>query len=206
MIDAQMYQRFGMHDIHNRTDDTCYQIVDYLKGYDVADGESCKFYLSEEEILNTVRDSEIWNTYYDSCVDYAEIVDNIFVHGWIPCDIEYSYNSHSYDIKNYTYLSNWRESSKWRDARWINGMDAWNNGVREPGKTIWAGHWHTSWGHANIHNDGQEWLDKIETYYQDENGVVHPYAKFTPFKDDGIVAMDACTAYSNFVNCEVLEI
>ena len=82
---------------------------------------------------------------------------------------------------------------QWKDATWINGMEAWDNGVKEYGKTIWCGHWHTSWGHAKLHHYGVEWPE--------DGGKAH----FSPFKDEGIVAMDACTAYSHKVNCEVIE-
>ena len=30
-------------------------------------------------------------------------------------------------------------------------------------------------------------------------------ADFSPFIDDGIIALDACTAYSGFVNCVVID-
>lgn len=48
---------------------------------------------------------------------------------------------------------------------------------------IVSGHWHCSWGHATF----------------DSNAV------FTPYYSKGIIAIDACTAYSGFVNCLVLE-
>ena len=103
----------------------------------------------------------------------------IFVHGWIPCEKVFK--------GIYEYIPNWREEGNWEDARWVCGFDAWNKGVVEPNKTIWCGHWHTSYGHAVYHNEGAEWED---------------LAIFTPFEDVGIVGMDACTAYSGFVNCK----
>lgn len=55
-------------------------------------------------------------------VDYAEIGDYIFVHGWIPC---------------FSHLNNFRDASnnEWREARWWNGMEMWQNkACREIGK------------------------------------------------------------------------
>ena len=79
----------------------------------------------------------------------------------------------------------------WEGARWINGMNAWAQGMRIEGKTIVCGHWHTSWGHSIIHGHCAEW---------------GPNANFSTFKDEGIVALDACTALTDCVNCYVLEV
>ena len=48
------------------------------------------------------------------CVDYAEIGDYIFVHGWIP---------------SFGHLDDFREvdNSDWYEAVWLNGMDMWRN-------------------------------------------------------------------------------
>lgn len=59
-----------------------------------------------------------------------------------------------------------------------------------PNLFIMCGHWHCSWGHKYIHNDGQDFGKG---------------ANFEPFIDTGICALDACTAYSRKVNCVVLE-
>lgn len=121
------------------------------------------------------------------CVDYVEIGDYILVHGWIPCiDIGTSYYRTG-------YMKNWRNApwGEWYEARWKNGMLAWKDGVREPGKTIICGHWHASMGNSEFHNIGTEWGED---------------ACFEPFIDDGIIAIDSCVAYSGFLNCIVLEV
>ena len=61
------------------------------------------------------------------------------------------------------------------------------------GKTVVCGHWHSSWGHSRLHNKGPEFNTNEET------------ACFDPFIDRGIIALDGCTAYSNQVNCIVIE-
>lgn len=128
---------------------------------------------------------------FNKLIPYFETENYIFVHGWIPCKAD---NLPPWYAKHRTYIydAEWRDSheSSWKEARWINGMDAWSQGAKECGKTIVCGHWHTSWGHAYLHN------------YRSEFGKD---AIFTPFKDDGILAIDACTAYSERVNIVVIE-
>ena len=91
-------------------------------------------------------------------------------------------------------------------------MDAWNQGVRvtvdndTADKTIYCGHWHTSWGHHFLHNYGREFIDDEETFYWDEeDGKEPPFACFDSFIDKGIVALDGCTALSGKVNCAIVD-
>ncbi len=121
-------------------------------------------------------------------VDFFETTHYIFVHGWIPCTILPRYQR----IKDYLYAENWRDfgPEQWSQARMINGMAAAHCGVVEPGKTIVCGHWHTSFGHANYEGICSEFGDD---------------ADFSPYYADGIIALDACTAYSRKINCIILE-
>lgn len=117
-------------------------------------------------------------------VDYAEIGDYIFVHGWIP---------------SYAHLDDFRDASHkdWQEARWWNGMEMWHNkACREPGKTIVCGHWHCSWGHA-IYDQQVE---------PNEGNCFGSRADFTPFAAEGILAIDGCVAYTHKMNCEVIEV
>ena len=86
----------------------------------------------------------------------------------------------------------WRDAAEgvWNDARWINGMKASHDAVIEKGKAIVCGHWHTSFGHAHYEKRGQEFGEG---------------ADFTPYYAEGIIAIDACTAYTKMVNCLVIE-
>lgn len=121
-------------------------------------------------------------------VDYYETDHYIFTHGWIPCVSE----SMGSGVNAYYPVDDWRNADKslWDKARWINGMEAAHNGIVEPGKTIVCGHWHCSFGHAQYKNDGGE---------HDNN------PNYSPYYDDGIIALDACTAVSRKVNCIVIE-
>lgn len=126
------------------------------------------------------KNNELYQ-YLSELVDYAETDDCIFTHGWIPY------------YENYEFNEKWRYGN-WAQARWKNGMDAWAHGIRVPNKTIFCGHWNTSYGHANLHNVGSEW------------GTGNKHACFDPFIDEGIVALDGCVPRSHFVNIVVKEI
>jgi hypothetical protein len=69
-------------------------------------------------------------------------------------------------------------------------MEAAHNGILEAGKTIVCGHWHCSFGHARYEQYGSDFEDD---------------ANFDPYCAEGILAIDACTAFSHRVNCVVIE-
>ena len=124
--------------------------------------------------------------YYEKIIpamrDFYETEHYVFVHGWIPCFREHH---------GYSHISDWRNASDalWKNARWVNGMVAYTT-VYEEEKIIVCGHWHASYGHSMIDHNGSEFgCDAV----------------FTPFYGNGIIALDACTAKTGFVNCIVLE-
>ena len=125
-------------------------------------------------------------SYYQKIIpamrDFYETEHYVFVHGWIPCFRE---------RHGYSHISDWRKASDdlWKNARWVNGMAAYAT-VYEEDKVIVCGHWHTSYGHSMIEHNGSEFGSD---------------AIFTPFYGNGIIALDACTSRTGFVNCIVLE-
>jgi len=72
--------------------------------------------------------------YLNSLVDYAEIGNYIFVHGWVPSKKDETTN-------NKWVLShrNWKDGD-WYCAAWINGMDAWKDNDTVTNKIIVCGH------------------------------------------------------------------
>lgn len=119
-----------------------------------------------------------------NCVNYAEIGDYILVHGYIP---------------TFQHLDDFRDGDQgdWNQAMWLNGMDMWRNPKnRVEGKTITCGHWHCSWGWSHIRQERKEWPPSNRKDWK---------KSFEPFIDDGIMAIDACTAYSGIVNVVVIE-
>ena len=133
------------------------------------------------EFAEAAKETPYYKEIIPSMLDYYETGKYIFTHGWIPC---------IHGKKGYSYISEWRESGtgEWQNARWYNGMDAVRTCMEE--KTILCGHWHTSYGHWKYEGKGTEF---------------GPDADFSPYKAPGIVALDACTAFSRQVNVIVLE-
>lgn len=164
------------HDIHNGTLQT---VADLFKSVEVP------------RTFYQMKRYEPWIKYKESLVDYAEVGDYIFVHGWVP-----TWRENRFSKKCEVLDKNYWSFATWRDARWTNGMEAWRDGARIPNKTIVCGHWHCSWGWSNIRHE------RIEFPKQNSDAMG---LSFEPFVDDGIIAIDSCVAYTGFINCVVLD-
>lgn len=135
-----------------------------------------------DKICDTMHSILDWIN--EKSVDYFEVGDYVFVHGWVPC---------------YQGLDDFRNATKeqWERARWENGMEMWKYPrCRVEGKTAVCGHWHCSWGWSHIRQMRKEWPNASRKDWQ---------KSFEPFVDDGIIALDACTAYSGLCNVIVIE-
>ena len=165
--------RYEWYDLHNRTDDTIRQFSVLLNEKDLSTAEACR----------KLKDNEELKKYYASLRCFHETEKYIFLHGWIPIIDNGIFAE--YDPK-------WRAAgeSVFEEATWLNGYEMWRQGIREEGKTIVCGHIHTSYGHCNLHHDGEE-------FGEDMNSGI--------FYDDGIIGLDACTAYTGKVNVLTLE-
>ena len=97
----------------------------------------------KDEGIEDLKHNRFWNEYKKNRHWYHEIGDYIFIHGWIPCFPK----SSDYDYTEYQYMPDWRRSriEDLYEATYLNGMEMWSNGIRETGKTIFCGHWHTPW-------------------------------------------------------------
>ena len=166
----------------------------FCHSYDYSNGTAG----SVAEIMFSAQNQDLWNSYFLLTKPFAEVANNVFVHGWIPCGRDDDNKYHARDI-HYTFDEAWKDGD-WDVASWINGMDAWNQGIKLPDKTIFCGHWHTSWGHHFIDHSSQEWPNPRST------NPDHQKANFSPFIHPGIVALDACTALSHQINVYVLEV
>ena len=188
---------FRSHDYYNHTNETVYQLTGINP-----DIENSNYYIDRTALLD-MRTNELWGEYRTKLINYYETNKYIFVHGWIPTKKEfYTYIDKSTNLnkvdQKMVYDKNWRyDVASWDEARWLNGMAMWKLGVKEPGKTIICGHWHSSYGHAHFHNDGRE-------FEKNEMGDI--ISNHKPFYDAGIIALDSCVSYSGFINCIVLEV
>lgn len=131
---------------------------------------------------DAAKDTPFYKEIIQAMLDYFETEHYVFTHGWIP--------SIPNRDKSYSYISSWREADReqWNQARWFNGMDAAQ--TADENKTIVCGHWHTSYGHSKYEHKGTEFGED---------------ADFSPYYGPGIIAIDACTAFSGKVNCLVIE-
>ena len=184
--DCLINKYFTTYDYSNGTADTVMALGNFL------------FLTSADQMFKFAKNNIEWLNYKKKLRDFYDDGKNVFVHGWIPC---YKNDPNTYHARNvkYTFYEDWKNGN-WEAARWTNGMDAWNQGVKLEGKTIYCGHWHTSWGNSKLHKKGPEFDNKYSTNPE------HRTACFDPFIDDGIVALDACTAVSHKVNCYVVEV
>lgn len=137
--------------------------------------------IRQYEFAEVAKQTPFFQRIMPAMLNYYETNRYVFVHGWIPCIRE---------RKGYSYYSDWRNASEmeWAKARWYNGIDAARSSLEE--KTIVCGHWHASYGHA-------KYLSKGSEFGAD--------ACFAPYYNNGIIAIDGCTARSGIVNVLVLE-
>jgi serine/threonine protein phosphatase 1 len=182
--DMIAFRRVADHHIQNGTLDTIVQFTG-LNKYDLMMG-----IFNEEELLEKIMPLVEFIVY--NCDDYYEVGDHIFVHGWIPC----TQKRVSYATTLFYPIEDWR-SGDWGKARWINGIEAAYRGIILPGKTIVCGHFHCSYGWSKVKMERKEFPSKSRS----------DWAKsFEIYTNDGIVAIDACTAFTGFVNCYTIEV
>lgn len=156
-----------------------------------------------ESIWAAMSEDKDWQTYQSHLIDFYETNTHIFVHGWIPTKWKYAENGYVHKV----YDHDWRTTEgsddaflKWDSypsgARWLNGIDCWNKGLNQTGKTIVVGHYHCSYGWSHIDQKYKEFPQKT---HEDFNNSFQPYIK------DGLIALDGCTAYSGKVNVITIE-
>lgn len=185
--DIQKMREIGRHHISNGTIKTISQITD-INVYNIL----C-YAFDQFQFNSKIR--ELIEFINEVCVDYYVLGNYIFTHGYIPCRVDNYTQVYHRNGAIYKYDENWKNGN-WNEARWICGFDAWRSNVSIPDHTIVFGHWHNSYGHSLINNDGTEW---------------GPDSNFKIFKatnksnNSTIVGLDACTAYTNNVNCFVID-
>ena len=166
------------------------QSHDYSNGtYDTIEkfGNTSPFDAWDEKFIKALART---NFFLEQQKDYFETKNYIFVHGWIPVFSDSNCPAYYRRNRNYKFDPDWRNASesRWKDARWLNGMDMAYRGLIDK-KTVVCGHWHCSYGHAV--------RDELSEFGEDAN--------FEPYYDKGIIAIDACTAYTHKVNVLVLD-
>lgn len=200
LLDQAIGRRsFMWNDFSNGTARTVYDL--YAAEHNItSDDELRKLEQVEHlDILDWMSQYQPYKDYISSTELYAVRGFNIFVHGWVP----------SYVVTlgqlDETYPGDWLEAAWDNGMRMchINGPILRTNDEKDGICTVFCGHWHCSW--ARFHYDHEiahqipyeeEWANMTEA---DRRFF------FRPHIEPGIVALDACTAFSHIVNCYVLR-
>ena len=164
---------------HHNSNGTMKTLSDFMNcsEYDLLCGcyETTKFNRVTKELEDFID---------NNCVDYFDLGNKVFVHGWIP---------------SYQHIEDYHDATcaDWEKARWENGFEMWRNKKCRPeNKTVVIGHWHCSYGWSHI--------DMMYKEFPQRN---HPdfNKSFKPWIRDGIIAIDSCTAYTEKVNVIVFD-
>lgn len=140
--------------------------------------------------FSIVRD--VIDPFFFKFVDYFETKNYVFVHGWIPMKYDTTKKFAEYGDPT-LFDENWRDGD-WDSARWFNGIKCARRGIKVPGKTVVCGHWHCSYGWSVESAGTEEWVTEFGSD-----------AIWEPYRADGVIAIDRCTAHTNEVNVLVLE-
>lgn len=138
-----------------------------------------------------------WNktaAYRDILVNYFETQNYIFVHSWIPTNVEYDHGASKpwYQVgKKHTWMEDWRNANdvEWEEAMWGNPFKLAAQDLNKTGKTIVFGHWHCSAGHKMLGHCKDEFEDAI----------------WEPCYFKNTIGIDKCTAHTGKVNVLVLD-
>jgi len=171
------------HHVHNSTWNTALQLTNMT---------STEALLRPRELSRRLKATDYVSKLIPASINYYETKNYVFVHGWLPT-LPTEESPFSRYMKVRTYNAEWRTATEadWRRARWQNGMDlACAQNIRARRKTVVCGHKSASYGHANISGICSQWGED---------------AIYTPFTAKGIIAIDACTAYSGKMNVLRLE-
>ncbi len=171
------------HHVTNGTFDTALQLTRF---------EERQAFRYAVPFCKRVFETDFYQKLIPASMDYFETEHYIFVHGWIPCKAEKNPLSYKQRYR-FAYEPDWRaaDSAGWNQARWVNGIElAERYHITETGKRIVCGHWHAAYGHCKFETGGDEFAEGADN---------------TPYYGNGIIAIDARTAHSHFVNCIVIE-
>jgi hypothetical protein len=152
---------------------------------DISFADACQ---SCKQIVKWINENSIF---------YYEIGRYIFVHSWIPTlnlDGKPFYYTRN---RKFGFMKDWRNASPqdWFEASWGNPINMYCAGLYEPNKTIVCGHWHTSGFHNRLELHKNDLWD------------FQPGANFGIFRSDDniLVAIDACTAFTEQTNVLVIN-
>ena len=191
--DLKKYNHIGSHHWTNGTIDTIVQLT----------GVEENSILKGEYDYNFIKEKlEDYFKLVSQCVNFFEVGNYIFVHAGLPIVWHDEFPDEPGMLGAWMIPEipkGWRQSSEyvWENARWQKSIYSYKDKIFLEGKVIVFGHWHTSafWAHK----------------YPEKYTEFGEKAEFGIFKDidretnTGIIAIDACTAYSKKVNILIIE-
>lgn len=155
--------------------------------------ERAIFALKKTKILEWINSDE-W-------CDWYELGQYIFTHAFIPLhnnSKEDMYSLYDKDYFGLSYFENWRKESseeEIKESRWGCPWKLWKKGFfkneRNKGKILVVGHWHTS--------------DFFNTLSTRKNKKVYSLKENPIYNKDGLIGLDACTAYTKKINILVIN-
>ena len=197
LIDCFNRKQFLEHDIHNGTNLTIHSLVNltmdknkYCHSIELyADNKNLFFdCLAKTGIIEWINSDE-W-------LDYLETDNYIITHSFIPVINKVFFSPGGRVDKNdinymFEYDKDWRNASSqsWKCARWFNAYDMIQSGLFKENKKLICGHissliYKNESGQLKLFNYDK---DTFKKYY-------------TPFENNNMICLDACTALSNKVN------
>ena len=182
---------------HHYSNGTIGTIMQFTNDYNIIQKLNYWEKLNDSEMTIINNALSPWKDLVKNALNYFEIGNYIFVHGWIPFK---SPTIDSYDNKIMNYFEGWRDipdySPLWDAAVWAGFVTAYKNKCFEPNKTIVCGHWHCSAYWGDIVHKYKPFPQKNRKNWQES---------FKPAITPEFIAIDACTAYSGLVNVLVFE-
>lgn len=180
-----------MYDTYNGTFETIYHLAWYCTKQKRSETQ---VRLDLDELCSIIKRNPKIKKYLNSTIDYYELGDYVFTHGFIPFDYYFGYPM---------YMPKWREASKkeWDKARFNNGIEFCSEyNIKIPNKTIVVGHFHCSYGNVRLEKGFN--IDKNEASKLEFSNMKY----FEPYFNDGIIAIDSCVYETKKINCLVLDI
>ena len=177
LLECLRFRTYASHDVSNGTFKT---IADFANMTPTMAG-----YLFDQACEETEH-SGVRFFINELMVNYFEVGNYIFVHGWIPLKDEGYHPPYHIKNRNFSYNPNWREDASeidWENARWNYSVDSYEKGLIEPGKIIVCGHWNTLEYHLKFNRKMSN-----EIFY-----------------GNGVIAIDGSTAGTGLVNVLVIE-
>lgn len=147
-----------------------------------------------ESVVKKIRKNKNITRLLNSMINYYELGDYVFVHGFIPIDLNYGYPM---------YKLKWKEANEneWYKARFYNGIELCSEyNIKIPNKTIVVGHYHCSYGNIRLENGFN--IDNNKANKLEFSDLKY----FKPYYNDGIIAIDACVYETKMINCLILDI